>query len=316
MSNRDRERRAASAVTAQTSVACVILAHTDPAHLHRLVGALDPFPVFLHIDARVPSETYDRMIDGLPDRVTLLDRLRTGWGRWENVAAELAGYRAALAATSPGHIALLTGTDYPLAGTAEIAATLERYPGKSIAEIHPLPHPNWGQRGGFSRLRYRHWVVGKHMLRLPVPRRFPPGIVAAGGSQLKVLSAEHAHDLLAAVDRNPRLVRYWRRSWIPDETFIPSLLSTPGVVRDWAEGHIDENLWWIGWDSRRRKSPPWLGEPDREALLSRRSYEAQQIPHLFARKFSTANGSELLDLIDERREAPWSRGAPSRGGVA
>jgi hypothetical protein len=298
------------------SLACVILAHTDPSQLRRLIAALDPFPVFLHIDARVPRELYDRMVDGLPARVTMLDRLRTGWGRWENVQAELDGYRAALTGAHPGHIALMTGTDYPLAGTAEIAATLERYSGSTIAEIHPLPHPNWGQRGGFSRLRYRHWVVGKRMVRLPIPRRFPKGVVPAGGSQLKVVSAEHARALLTAVDENPALVRYWRRSWIPDETFIPSLLSSPAVIPGWGEEHVDENLWWIGWDSRRRKSPPWLGVRDAPVLNSRRSYDEQVIPHLFARKFSTSTSSELLDLLDAERAAPHPGGTLARDGAA
>src|SRR6478609_4546560 len=88
------------------SLACVILAHTDPVHVKRLTAALDPFPVFLHCDAGTPDDVFATMTSGLPERVVVLDRLDTGWAKWENVAAELAGYRAALQMTDATHVAL------------------------------------------------------------------------------------------------------------------------------------------------------------------------------------------------------------------
>ncbi|MBC7724581.1 MAG: hypothetical protein H7146_07515 [Burkholderiaceae bacterium] len=293
------------------ALACVILAHTDPEHVHRLIAALDPFPVFLHIDARVSPTVASAMTAGLPHRVTLLPRIDTGWARWENVAAEVAGYRAALATTGASHIALLTGTDYPLASSTEIAELLAAHRGRSMALIHPFPHPHWGQNGGYSRLRYRHWAFGKRMLRLPLPRRIPAGVVPAGGSQLKVLARGHARAVVDVLDAEPRLVRFWRRSWIPDETFIPTVLSTPRFVPDFAAGNVATDLWWIGWDNTARKSPPWLGSDHIPAVLARRRWAAQLLPNLFARKFSTAHSGEILDAIDAQRARPASPASAS-----
>ncbi|ARC57764.1 hypothetical protein AS850_11840 [Frondihabitans sp. 762G35] len=280
-------------------LACVILAHTDPTHVKRLVVALDPFPVFLHCDPSTPDDVFREMTEDLPERVVVLPRVRTGWARWENVEAELQGYRAALAATEATHVAVLTGTDYPLASTAEIAALLDDHRGVSFALLDPMPHPEWGRSGGFDRLRFRHWAWRKRMIRLPVPRRLPRDVTFAGGSQLKVLAREHVAQVLEAVDANPALVAFWRRSWVADETFVPSILHTPRFVPGWAAEHVRATLWWIGWDGTRRKSPPWLTLEHTDAVLSRRSAAEQDLPHFFARKFSTSESSALLDRIDD-----------------
>ncbi|PRY67031.1 O-antigen/teichoic acid export membrane protein [Glaciihabitans tibetensis] len=296
-------RRAAASPGPPATVACVILAHTDPAQLRRLIEAVDPFPVFLHCDPKTPPETFARMVEGLPERCRLLDRYPTGWARWGNVEAELAGYRAALAETDASHIAVLTGTDYPLASSAEITSILGGYHDKSIANLHLLPFEDWGMGGGIGRLRYRHWAYRKHTIRLPIPRRIPRDIVLAGGSQLKILSRRHAAAVVAAAEARPDLVAFWRRSWIPDETFVPSILSTPQFVPGWQEEHENASAWWIGWTNPPTKSPPWLGSEMRDELLEGRQYGEQTFPRLFARKFSSERSSELLDAIDTRRRS-------------
>jgi len=277
--------------------ACIVLAHEDPEHVRRLVETLEPFPVFLHCDARTPDSVFRAMTEGLPERVRLLPRIRTGWARWENVAAEIAGYRVALETTDATHVAVLTGSDYPLANPAEISAFLDAHREESFVAAHPLPHPAWGRDGGRSRIRYRHWAWRKHMLRLPVPRRVPRDVALAGASQLKVLARRHAAAVVETVDRRPDLVRFWQRTWVADETFVPSVLSTPSLVPGFADENVAHPLWWIGWDGSARKSPPWLTTPDAGRLLERRT-EPDELPHVFARKFSTERSGELLDCID------------------
>lgn len=279
-------------------LACVVLAHEDPAHVRRLVEALDPFPVFLHVDVRTPDDVHAAMTADLPARVRLLPRMRTGWAKWENVAAELAGYRAALAESGATHIAVMTGSDYPLANPAEITALLDANPEKTFLITHPFPHAAWGASGGYARLRYPHWAWRKHMLRLPVPRRLPRDVVPTGGSQLKVISAPHARAVLDVVDSRPDLVRFWQRAWIADESFVPSVLSSPELVPGFAEQQVQHSLWFIGWDGSKMKSPPWLRTEHTGRLLERWTTDPTATPHLFARKFSTAVSSDLLDVVD------------------
>ncbi|MBF4629435.1 beta-1,6-N-acetylglucosaminyltransferase [Curtobacterium flaccumfaciens] len=300
--------------------ACIVLAHEDPAHVRRLVEALDPFPVFLHCDARTPETVFRAMTDGLPDRVRLLPRIRTGWARWENVAAEVSGYRAALAETDASHVAVLTGSDYPLANPAEITALLEAHREESFISVNPLPFAPWGRDGGISRIRFRHWAWRKHMLRLPVPRRVPANVSFAGGSQLKVLARRHAAAVVDTVDQRPDLVRFWQRTWVADETFVPSVLNSPSLTPGFADEHVSQPLWWIGWDGTARKSPPWLTVADAGQLLERRTDADVEVQHLFARKFSTDRSGDLLDVVDAafglRQGAATATGSPSASASA
>lgn len=279
-------------------LACVVLAHADPAQVQRLVRALDPFPVVLHCDVSSPDAVFEAMTADLPDRCHVLPRMRTGWARWENVAAELEGYRAALA-TGATHVAMLTGTDYPLAPTSEIEDLLRAHAGVSFASLQELPFPQW-RGGGYPRLRYRHWPVGKRMLRLPLPRRLPSDVRFAGGSQMKVLSAEHARAVVAAADARPDLVAFFRRSWVPDETFVPSVLSTPDLVPGWSGHHVDSALWWIDWERSAGKSPAWIGADQEADVLARVPDENGQAP-VFARKFRSDGSGDVLRRIDEHR---------------
>ena len=281
------------------SLACVISAHTDPVQVRRLIAALDPFPVYLHCDRRTDSAVFATMVQGLPDRCTVLPRLSTGWARWENVEAELAGYRAGLDGTDATHFAFLTGADYPLASTSVIAQFLSGHRGLSLCSFHPLPYEQWGRSGGLARLRYRHWVYRKHMIRVPLPRRMPSAVTLAGGSQLKILARHHVQALLDVVDHRPDLRKFWRRSWIADETFVASILSTPSFVPDWSKERVPVDLWWIGWDGSPQKSPPWLGMEHLNELIGQSSHAGGEQPRLFARKFATAHSTDILDSIDE-----------------
>ena len=92
-----------------TPAAVVLIAHDKPRHLARLVAALDGLPIFLHVDRNTPDELFHAMTDDLPDRVRLLPRLDAGWARFEVLAAELSGYRAAYQETDAEHIILGTG---------------------------------------------------------------------------------------------------------------------------------------------------------------------------------------------------------------
>ena len=66
----------------------------------------------------------------------------------------------------------------------------------------------------------------------------------------------------------------------------------------WKKQLVQENLWWIGWDGLRHKSPPWLDMTHRDVLLNRQIPGDRQMPFLFARKFSTELSTPVLDAID------------------
>lgn len=294
----------------RASLACVMTAYTDPVQVRRLIQALEPFPVFLHCDARASRQTFEAMTSDLPARVTVLPRRKTPWASWGCVAAELDGYRRAIATTDTSHVALISGSDYPLTSVEGIRAFLGARLGRSIGWSQPLPKYGWGRDGGYWRFRYRFASWRKHMLVLPVRRRLPSGIAFAGGSPWKILAREHVEALLRVVDERPDLPRWWSTTWIPEETFVWSVLHSPDLVPGWRDRYVRADPWVVHWSDGPAKSPEWITTADLGHLADRRNGDDERGPAIFARKFSTSVDPAVLDLIDAS-----FRSQPSLGPV-
>lgn len=287
------------------TVACVVFAHADPDQVRRLISALSPLPVYLHVDARTTGAELAAMREGVPPERWVEPRLACDWAQWGLVAAEVNALRLALRTCQAEHFVVLTGSDYPLAPVSQLVEFLADHPGKSVAKYAPMPLPNWGSSGGLARLRYRHYGWRKRMIRIPVPRRLPAGIVPSGGGHQKILSRRHAELIVSLHDTRPDLVRFWRRTWSSDETFMQTLLLSPQFGVDWAAESIDHRPWVIAWNGVRRKSPPVLADEHFERLARARFPDDEQaLPVFFARKFNSVDSAGLLDRIDAELRVP------------
>lgn len=281
--------------------AVVVVAHDKPRQLRRLLAALDPLPVFLHVDANTPDALHAEMTEGLGPRVRLLPRLAAGWARFEVVQAELEGYRAALAETDAGHVILATGADYPLTDVATIVARLAADPDRSYAEITPLPVAEWGVLRGWDRFWFASRPWRGRRLWWPVPRRVPRGLRPAGGAQTKILTRRHVQLVLDTLDARPELLRWFRRCWTPDEVMIPTLLVTEQLGAHWSEqGSSAPHPWYIDWGDVPAKNPRWLDLEDLEHL--RRAASRGSVPAMFARKFGEGS-DDLVAAVDTQLRA-------------
>lgn len=307
-----------------TELAAVVLAHTDPSHLQRLVAALEDVPVFLHCDATTAPYVLADMVTRLPKHVTVLERLPTSVASWSLVAAEIAGVRAALARTTAEHIAVLSGTDYPLVSVQVLVEELEAWRDQSYFWNHTMPFRPWDtprhRDGGMWRLRRRFVVRNEQVvfvrdvpLRWPFIRvSLPADIEPRASSQWKIYSRHHAVRLLDVVDTRPDLVRFWRSSLIPDETFAASILGSRAIMGGAAVPPCWAHAWHMRWREDGHEHPRWLGNADFDDLAAARAAEpvgpdqafrthtVQERPgrKLFARKFSSSVDPEVLDRID------------------
>ncbi|OHV37866.1 MULTISPECIES: beta-1,6-N-acetylglucosaminyltransferase [Pseudofrankia] len=311
-----------------TLLAAVVMAHTDPTHLRRLVLALDDVPIFLHCDARTPEATYQRMTSRLPLRVTLCARQPTTLSSWSLVDAELRALRVALARTSARHIAVLSGADYPLLAMPELERELSRWDGFSWLWNVPLPYRPWSTPrhpdGGLWRLRRRFltWrnqvmFVKDVPLRLPVSRSIPADLEPRAGSQWKIYARHHAEALVRLMDGRPDLVRYWRGTLVPDETFAASMLGSRSLLGSDALPACYSHPWHMAWPAGGATHPGWLTmahfddlaraqkEPPADPVTSFAAVAGEPREHrrLFARKFGTAVDTDVLDRIDAELRA-------------
>jgi hypothetical protein len=305
-----------------TELAAVVLAHTDPDHLRRLVGALEDVPIVLHCDARTRPDMAHRMVHRLPRRVILCERLPTSRASWSLVEAEVRALRRALSHTRARHIAVLSGTDYPLTSMAELVRHLADWEGQSYFRNVPLPFPQWDtsiyRDGGRWRVEHRFWrrrgqvvFVGDVPLRWPVKRRVPPELELRASSQWKIYARRHAELLVRLVDTRPDLVRFWRSTLVPDESFAASMLGSRAIAGSEAMPPCPAQAWYMTWPETG-SHPHWLRSADFDGLAAARwaapiiaaaavgrpgtRIEAHR--KLFARKFATGLDRDLLDRVD------------------
>jgi len=301
-----------------SEIAAVVLAHADPDHFARLAGALDGLPVFLHCDTKASDEVVGRM--RAHRDVYLLPRRDTRLGGWSLVAAELSGVEAALQRTSAGHIAVMSGADYPLLSTAEIVAEVGSWGDRSFIYNRPIPYAQWNNDrhpdGGLWRTRYRflHWrdnpvALAGRPLRCPFPRRGPADLTLRASSHWKIYSRADAYLLLRVLEARPDLVSFGRSSFIPEESFVASVLASEAIVGASALRVCYGNPWFYRFSGQDH--PRWLELRDfPEMADGQRAHlfdfavpddEPRALPQhrkLFARKFSSRMSSELVDKVD------------------
>jgi hypothetical protein len=304
------------------ALAAVILAHADPAKVRRLIASLDGADVFLHCDRGTPDETVAEMLTGAGQGVTLVPRRRTRLNSWSLVDAELRGLMLALERSRAEHVAVLSGSCYPLAPLTEIEDELARWRGLSRLQITPLPHHRWdtprNQDGGYWRFRRRFVTVAGQIVSVGgVPLRtfkrpIPDGLRLCASSQWKVYARAHAAALLRVLADSPRQLGFWRRTLVPDESCAASILSSPALVGALAEQVRDDSPWFIRWPPGERSNghPVWLEGSDFSELRAARTaplrdptdvampkHEQRAARKLFARKLSSQQIG-LLDRID------------------
>jgi hypothetical protein len=124
--------------------------------------------------------------------------------------------------------------------------------------------------------------VGLRRLRLPLP----PGWSLYRGYQWTTLRRECAEHLLVAIERERRLMEYFRRTICPDEAVVQTLLANAGRFR-----LIDDDLRFHQTGHTRDGRARVLGVEDLPELLSGRYH--------FARKFDPAVDPVVIDVLDQ-----------------
>lgn len=236
-------------------------------------------PVAVHLDSRAGDDAPFRAAAG--PGPALIRRRRCEWGMFGLVEATLDAARALLASDAEfTHVALVSGSCLPLRPLAEFDAFLAANPGADLFEAVPLArfapsreglsherftlwHPfSWRRR----RRLFDFWVAAQRFAG--VRRRRPKGFDIVIGSQWWCLSRETLSAILAD-PALPALMRFFRWSWIPDESLIQSLAlrwSTRRIPRAPTFARFDEH------------GAPHVLHDDHEAMLA-------GCDHFFARKF-------------------------------
>lgn len=221
------------------SVDFIMMCHTA---LHRAeqvarFWATHGAPVVIHVDRRVGRKAFGGLraaLADLPD-VSFCKRFRCDWGTWSLVQAAQAGAEQMLARhPEVRHVMLASGSCLPLRPVQELVEYLDARPQTDFIESVTTAEVGWTV-GGINMERFTlrfpfSWKRRRRLFdrwtnlqrRLGVQRRIPTGIEPHLGSQWWCLTRQ----TLSAILQDPRRAefdRYFRRVWIPDESYFQTL---------------------------------------------------------------------------------------------
>ncbi|MDR0808091.1 MAG: beta-1,6-N-acetylglucosaminyltransferase [Gemmobacter sp.] len=222
-------------------IAYILLCHKDPAGIiaqaQRLTSAGDF--VSIHFDARARRADYDRIRAELaanPSVTFAGKRLKCGWGEWSLVDASLQAVRAAVDAFPRAtHFYMLSGDCMPVK-SAEYAHDFLDREDVDYIESFDFFTSDWIKTGiKAERLVYRHWFNERTrkwlfytslglQQRFGLERRIPEDLSIQIGSQWWCLRRRTVEWILDFCRQRPDVMRFFRTTWIPDETFFQTLV--------------------------------------------------------------------------------------------
>lgn len=222
-------------------IAYILLCHKDPEAIiqqaRRLTTPGDY--VSIHFDARAKPEQFDMICDALKENENVVfarKRIKCGWGEWSLVQATLnAVEEAEKAFPRATHFYMLSGDCMPIK-TAEYAHRFLDAEDVDYVESFDFFASDWiktGMKG--DRLRYRHYLnerkhkrlfygLYKAQKRLGLKRNIPDDLQIMIGSQWWCLRRRTVEAILEFCQSRPDILRFFRTTWIPDETFFQTLV--------------------------------------------------------------------------------------------
>ena len=287
----------------------VILAHKAFDKVEQMVRYYDrhSIPTVVHIDKRSSSLSAEKLKTELADidNVEILQKYATCWGKFGLIQASLlASERLLQTHTQVSHVLLSSGACVPLRPASQFQKFLERHPYTDFIESVDLKSHAWVQ-DGLSEERFDYffpfsWKKSRWLFDtataaqriVAVKRLRPAGLKIHLGSQWWCLTRSTLNKILHDPNRR-RYDRFFKRSWIPDESYFQSL------ARLHSERLEARSLTWSKFDS--------AGVP--HILYADHIEDMKNSNHFMMRKAwekDDALYEQLLDL--KRSNIPFSEG--------
>ncbi|MEM1299548.1 MAG: DUF5928 domain-containing protein [Pseudomonadota bacterium] len=220
-------------------IAFLLLVHKDPARVVQQARALTVHGdcVAVHVDTRMPRAQFAAIRDGLKDAagVTFARRVKCGWGEYSLCQATLNLIDAARAGFQDiTHYFLVSGDCLPTKSRGYIDRFLTDH--TDHIETHDFFDTDWIKTGlKRDRLVYRHlfnergrkwWFYTSLNMqrRLKLERPLPVDLPIRIGSQWWALRAGTIEKIMELLRARRDIPRFFRTTWIPDETFIQTLV--------------------------------------------------------------------------------------------
>jgi hypothetical protein len=227
--------------TLMARVAFILLCHKNPAAIvqqaEQLTAAGDY--IAIHFDASASAKDYHAISQALADNANVTfakRRVKCGWGEWSLVQATLHAVEAAVN-TFPRatHFYMVSGDCMPIKSAGFAHQMLDQNDVDYI-ESHDFFDSNWIKTGfREERLIYRHYFNERTQKRRfytalevqkrsGITRKVPQDLQIMIGSQWWCLRRQTIEAVLEFAQQRRDVMRFFRTTWIPDETFFQTLV--------------------------------------------------------------------------------------------
>ena len=220
------------------SFGVVMLAHERLDRVAQVIAWLERagVPVTLHLDRRVAGAEIEQLRRFCSESTSIKSTRAVSWGRFDMVLATLDSLEDLRNRTQNlQHVVLLSGSCLPLRSAEELRQFLAAHPEQDFIESVSVMERDWVEDGlSIERFTLHHpfshrenpWLFSRVVdlqRALRVRRALPRGLSPHLGSQWWCLSTKTIDAILDHPDRGA-WDRFFRHSWIPDESYFQSLV--------------------------------------------------------------------------------------------
>jgi hypothetical protein len=232
-------------------IAFILLCHKNPDAIvqqaQQLTAAGDY--IAIHFDASADAQDFTTIQVALADNPNVVfakRRIKCGWGEWSLVQATLNAVEAAVDAfPRASHFYMVSGDCMPIKSAQYAHQFLDSHDCDFI-ESYDFFDSDWIKTGfREERLIYRHYFNERTQKRrfytalalqqkIGITRAPPKDVQIMIGSQWWCLRRRTIEALLDFVRDRKDVMRFFRTTWIPDETFFQTLVRhlVPGAEID------------------------------------------------------------------------------------
>ncbi|MEX1115796.1 MAG: beta-1,6-N-acetylglucosaminyltransferase [Akkermansiaceae bacterium] len=288
----------------------IILAHNQPTAIRRLTDILasEGNRVVIHFDTSASAadkQAVRQLAEEHPDRIQVISKVHCVWGEWSLVEAVLLALREfAKMPDPPDYIHLMSGADFPIRPIDDLKEFLRRSPNLDFVECCDITQRPW-VKGGLGRERLRFFFpfnfrtsresfdrLVRWQRKLKIRRRMPLNLAPHMGSQWWTLRWSTCRKVLDLIAKHPKVPRFFRSTWIPDESFFQTVIAK--VVPKSEIADLQLMFHHLGPSGR-----PYVFYNDHLPVI-------RKLPHFFIRKVSPA-AVELFKNPVSRPDRPIPR---------
>jgi hypothetical protein len=277
----------------------LIHAHKDLDQLNTLVAQLcdEDFLLYVNLDRKSaidPARVH-------PAATLVAPRVDVRWGGFSQVEATLNSLRQIVREVPVfDKVVFLSAQDFPLLPNDRLKQKLARVAGRELLDTTPIGPGGWPvsfryqyfYREGGGRAERLACALANRALRLAGrTRQAPAGLALYGGSSWWALSRHCIAELLARIEREPAIVRFFRTVLCPDEMFFQTLV----MNSRFRARVLSQNFRYIQWPAHGSRNPKVLDEADFERIRASNAH--------FCRKLDSRQSAGLLPRLMQLKQS-------------